>query len=246
MTKLHTLGILILFSITLRGQYSFEKFPAIKSKEYNNWKTTENKKEIVSTLTIPDFFQKGENFTIKLTSYSEHWFENSLVEIFYKKMQIKKFSENINFNSIGLSSIKVIDMNSDGLKDIKIIENFMGNGIASLNIKIIYLIQKSNHKFENISFNDKEGQNTLERDFDGDGNYEIITKTLETYQNHSYWVFNLYNYKNSELINVNKKSNYPIMVQFLYRDNYLITDKISREKMKKFTMDFPEEYNHKF
>lgn len=245
MTKLQTLGIFILFSITLRGQYSFEKFPPIKSEEYNNWKTIENKKKIVNTLTIPNFFRKGENLTIKLTSYSEHWFENSLVEIFYKNIQTNKFSENINFNPTGLSSIKVIDINSDGLKDIKIIENFMGNGTASLNIKIIYLIQKSNHKFEKISFNDKEGENTLERDFDGDGNYEIITKTLETYQNHSYWVFNLYNYKNSGLINVNKKSNYPIMVQFLDRDNYLITDKIGREKMKKFTLDFPEEYNNK-
>lgn len=245
MTKLQALVILILFSITIRGQYSFEKLPPIKSKEYNNWKTSENIKGIANTLTIPNFFQKGEELTIKLTSYSEHLFENSLVEIFYKNLRTNKFLENINFNPTGLSSIKVIDINNDGLKDIKIIENYMGNGIASLNIKIIYLIQKSNHKFEKISFNDKEGENTIERDFDGDGKYEIITKTLAAYQNHSYWVFNLYNYKNNGFINVNKKSNYPIMVQFLDRDNYSITDKISREKMKRFTMDLPEEYSNK-
>lgn len=245
MTKLQILGILIFFSITIRGQYSFEKFSAIKSKEYNNWKTTENGKQITNTLTLPDFFQKGENLIIKLTSYSGHWSENSLVEIFCKSSQTQKFSENVNFNPIGLSSIKVIDINSDGLKDIKIIENYMGNGTASLNIRIIYLIQKSNRKFERISFDDKEGENTLERDFDSDGNYEIITKTLETFENHSYWIFNLYNYKKSGLVNVNMKSNYPIMVQFLDRNNHLITNKISREKMKKFTLNFPEGYKNK-
>ena len=84
-----------------------------------------------------------------------------------------------------------------------------------------------------------------ERDINGDGNFEIITQTFKSVENHNYWLFNLYNFNGSGLINVNQVDNYPIMVQLLYRDNFAITDKISPEKIKDFSLKLPEGYNAK-
>ena len=35
--------------------------------------------------------------------------------------------------------------------------------------------------------------------------------------------------------------NYPIMVQYLYKDNYNVTNKLTRKEMKKYELKKPEE-----
>jgi hypothetical protein len=84
-----------------------------------------------------------------------------------------------------------------------------------------------------------------ERDLDGDHNFEIITMKLTYYGDHSYWLFNLFDFDSDRLINVNNKDNYPIMTQFLFRENFEITNKISREKMKEFALTLPDNYDRK-
>jgi hypothetical protein len=139
--------------------------------------------------------------------------------------------------------VRVADINSDGLLDLKILIPYMGNGTASLNVRVIYLFQKPDGNFNKISFTDKMSKNRPERDFDGDKNFEIITMTLTSYENHSYWLYNLFDYNSKDLINVNTKDDYPIMIQFLFRDNYEITNKITRQKMKDFALTLPEQYH---
>jgi hypothetical protein len=68
---------------------------------------------------------------------------------------------------------------------------------------------------------------------------------LVGYENHSYWLFNLFDYDGNEFVNVNSKDNYPIMIQFLYRENFQITNRISREKMKDFNLNLPDDYEKK-
>ncbi len=220
------------------GQYAFEKYPAVKYKAYNNWKTIDTEKKVENSISIPDFFKKGKSLTIQLNSSKEHWFENSVV-----KVGIQKFTENVGFNPIALDSIRIADLNGDGLKDVKIIAPYMGNGTASMNVRVIYLFQQENEGFLKISFDDKQSDNRSERDFDGDGNYEIITMKLMGFENHSYWNFNLFNLINGKFISVNKKYDYPILVQFLEKENYKITKKINRKKMKSFALRLPEGYS---
>lgn len=241
--------LLVLWTGILKGQCPFEKYPAIKYKEYDDWKikdrTTEKEKYVQSTLTIPSFFNNSNSLTIQLTSFADHFWDNSIIRIFRNKIEIKKITENMFFNPIGLDKVIIADINGDGLKDVKIISAYMGNGTASMNVKVIYLFQRLDHSFNVISFDDKMSQNRPERDFDDDGNYEIITMNLVGYENHSYWVFNLFNYKDNELVNVNNKENYPIMIQYLLRDNYKVTNKISRKRMKDFELKLPDNYECK-
>lgn len=246
-TLLTILG-LTFFTWTAKGQFPFEKYPVIKYKSYNEWKTydkTEKEKRVHSTLTIPKFYNNGDTLTIQLTSFTDHWWKNSIIRVFRNKVETQKFFENMGFNPGGLDTLRVADINGDGLEDIKIISAYMGNGIAALNVKVIYLFQQIDKSFKKVSFADKMINNRQERDLDGDGNFEIVTMNLVEHEHHNYWLFNLFNYKNYGLLNVNMKFNYPIMIQFLYRDNYEITNKISREKMKTFALKLPDEYDTK-
>lgn len=235
-----------LFTWHTKAQYPFEKYPAIKYRAYNDWKTydnTEKEGKVDNTLTIPNFFKNGDKITIQLTSFSDHWWNNSVIDVFRNKIKIQTFIEDMGLNPTGLDTLRVADINGDGLQDIKIISAYMGNGTASLNARVIYLFQKTEHTFRKISFSDKMGKNKIERDFDKDGNFEIITMNLLGYREHSYWLFNIFNYKDGRIVNVNAKENYPIMIQFLYREDYKITNNISRKEMKNFAHYLPDDYD---
>ena len=84
-------------------------------------------------------------------------------------------------------------------------------------------------------------ENRLERDINGDGNFEIITMTLQEHKNYNYWLFNVYNFINNDLICVNVQRNYPIMIQYLFRDNFKETTNISRDEIKEYGLRKPKQ-----
>ncbi len=111
-------------------------------------------------------------------------------------------------------------MNGDGLPDIKLMMNGTGCGLASMYTEIIYMFQRPNHRFMMISYTDMMDEHRPERDLDGDGNFEIITMGLKGHNEHNYWTFDVFSVRGNKLINVNDKFNYPLMVQYLFRENY--------------------------
>jgi len=244
MTKLLILVCFICVFQNASAQYPFEKYPQLKLAAYDNWKTSDKKDRIHSTSTISNFFSNGDEITIKLTSYKKNWEKNSSIQIFENKKQLIQMHEEIAFNPTALDSVRIGDVNNDGLKDVKLVFSHMTNGLG-LGCRVIYLLQKPNLTFTKLSFNDMMDyrKDRRERDFDGDGNYEIITMNLRGYNGHNYWIFNLYNILNYKLVNVNHKDNYPIMIQFLNKENFEITKNLSREKMKIFTATIPEDYS---
>ncbi|NNV55173.1 hypothetical protein GD597_06865 [Panacibacter sp. KCS-6] len=239
---------LLTFTLNSFGQYPFEKYPAIKYKVYKDWKvynTNGKEKKTEFILTIPKFYDKIDSLTLVLTSFAGKW-DSSYITVFKNGKQIQRFFEPMLFYETNLfEPIMLADVNGDNLQDIKLIVPYMGNGTASLNTRVIYLFQQKDKNFIKISFMDKMSDNRPERDFNGDGNYEVITMTLTSYQYHSYWSFNLFNFKKNDFVSTNNKYNYPILIQFLNRDNFKITNKISRQKMKDFGQTKPADYDRK-
>ena len=239
--------VIVIVFVAHRGlsQYPFEKFPPIKYKEYRHWKIDKkamiNDNDIVAFyMVIPNFFGL-ENLTIRITT--NHNKSNfSQIRLLKGKRVIGKLQEKMFFSTLNLSEpVRIANINGDSLKDIKLIVPYMGCGLASNNVRVIYLFQKPNNKFTKISYMDMSYPNIEERDINTDSNYEIITKTLRGYKDHNYWLFNLYNFKDSSFINVNEKFNYPIMVQYLYRRNYA-PSQISKNILEKLSSKLPEEY----
>ncbi len=241
--------LLFLLTLTLHsfGQYPFEKYPALKYREYINWKEIEkdSKEKKEFTLTVPKFFDKKDSLTIQLTSFTKNW-DSSYITLFRNGKQMQRFFEPFGFDINVFAPVRLADINGDNRQDCKLLIPYMGNGIAALNTRVIYLFQNSDKTFTKVSFLDMidgkhAGDNRSERDFNRDGNYEIITMSLTGYDSHSYWVYNLYNFKNNTLVNVNNRYDYPILIQFLYRKNFEITKNLSRQKMKDFAEPQPEE-----
>jgi len=244
---MYVIVVLLATFITSYGQnqYPFEQYPEIHYKEYSGWKTHQSAKgKVQFSLVVPHFFNNQDSLTILLTSF-ELKFDSSFIRIFRNNLQIQEAFEPVFFIETNVSTepLQIGDINGDTLNDIKLNFPYMGNGLASLNQRVIYLFQKEDETFTKISFLDKMGKHSTERDFNGDHNFEIITMRLNDYKEHNYWTFNVYNFKNNNLININDKFDYPIMIQFLYRDNYTITNKISRVKMKDFTDKVPIDFS---
>ncbi len=198
-------------------------------------------------LTIPKFFNKKDSLTIQLSSFTKNW-DSSYITLFRNGKQIQRFFEPMGFDINVFASVRIADINGDNQQDCKLLIPYMENGIDALNTRVIYLFQHKDNTFTKISYLDmidgeNAGDNRSERDFNDDGNYEIITMSLISYNNHSYWVYNLYDCKDDSLVSVNNKYNYPILIQFLYRKNFEITNNISRQKLKDFTETKPEDYD---
>lgn len=237
-----------ILSFATKGQYPFEKYLAITYKVYDTWKTYGKSKEenrVHYTLTIPKFYRNGDDLTIQLTNFSMSNNDRSILRIFHNNKQILKTNENVLFDPVAIDTVRTADFNGDGLTDIKLICAYMGCGLAAMNVRVIYLFQQVDMKFIKISFDDMMYTNMQERDFNGDENFEIITTSLNTYKSHNFWTFNLFNLKNGNLISVNTIEDYPIMIQYLNRDNYEVTNKLSRMEMKKYSRKLPEEYVRK-
>jgi hypothetical protein len=245
--KLYLLLACLLTVILCKAQYPFEQYPAVTYREFKKWKVYDRQakeSKIHFTLMIPQFFTNGDSITLQLTSFNTS--DSSLMRVFRNKKQIQNRNESMWFTASNMTEpVRTADINGDGLTDLKIIIPYLGCGIASMNVRTIYLFQQRSGKFDMISFDDMIGKHRAERDFDGDANYEIITMTLTYYQQHSYWLYNLFNYRDNSLVSVNSKHDYPIMIQYLYRDNYKVTTKISRDKMKSFAIKLPDAYSKK-
>jgi len=242
--KRHILVIfLIFFSSTISAQYPFEQLDTLKYQTYSNWieyDWSEKKHTIHHTLTIKDFYENHDPLTIQLSTSTIKW-DSSYIRIFRNKDEIQKVFEAMPFLGYNFwGPLLVSDFNGDSLKDLKLNITYMSNGLG-MRSRIIYLFQTPNNNFKKISFDDNlENGNRNERDFGHNGKFEIITMTLNGYEGHNYWTFDLFNYENGKLINVDDEFDYPIMIQFLNRRNFKITDKISSEKMKGFKLNLPE------
>jgi hypothetical protein len=239
--------IILVFPIFSFGQYPFEKYPVIKYSKKIGWKVydlREKENKMHWTNTIPAFFNNKESLTLQITTFGDK--DTSLIRIYKDKKQIQVFVEPYaigrNFGML-IDTLYYADINGDSLKDLKFLCWYGGCGIASLNERVIYLFQQPGEKFIKLSFIDMSQSTRPERDMDGDGNYEIITMNLDHFEKHSYFTYNLYNFSGGTLKNVNEKYDYPIMIQFLTKDNYKVTNKISNEKMKTFSHVYPDEFD---
>ncbi len=228
--------IIFLFPILIFGQYPFEKY---KSPKYQSleFKMIEKNNSLEYSKNITGFFKDKSDLEVKINGNLEN--PKEIYIQLKTNLKSKKYFEQI--PAQGTDGFYIADFNGDGKKDFKIVCLYMGSGLAAINVRVIYFFQKANKEFTKISFDDKMDGNRIERDLNGDGNFEIITMTLQDYKNHNYWLFNVYNFVNNNLVCINYKINYPIMVQFLFRENYSVTNNISRKAMKKYEIKKPEE-----
>ena len=130
------------------------------------------------------------------------------------------------YQIFGLKYIYIADVNGDSLKDIKFTITNMQCGLSQAYCWRVYLIQKSNKHFEGFSyydynFDEDEALNYWpERDLDSTGKFRVISSRVEGVGVHNYFVFEIYSFKDDELICDDDRFDYPIFIQYLNRRNY--------------------------
>jgi hypothetical protein len=248
------LFVMVSCTITAFGQYPFEKKPAIKYTRYKNWKKiNETDSTADYSLTIPHFYANKNSLrfiiapqvgkgTYMITVYNN----NKLVQTLVESSVVAGYAG----GPLGPEpqAAYLEDVNGDGLNDLKIlIPNNGCCGAYNYYLQVVYLIQKKEGTFSSTSFSDlmMDYVHRPERDIDGDGKYEIITQTFQSYGDHNYWLFNLYKFNGSGLVNVNQKGNYPIMIQLLWKNNYKVTDKVPAASLKALARKLPDDYDQR-
>jgi hypothetical protein len=230
--------LFILFSLcSLNGfaQYPYEKHPAIK------YKRAAIRLDKNNTNNYFKAYAYAKKYMFKFVS--PKLADGTNLFLYHNGKLIKRMVVDDEFDwFIQQGLLYIGDVNADGLTDFKIAYPNNGSGLAGSLIKKIYLFNTGNNRFQKISFIDFAWD--YERDFNGDDQFEIFGQSYLSYQNHAYWVYDLYNYKNGKLINVSKRYSYPILIQFLEsKENHKITDKIPRKSMKQFSRALPRDYS---
>lgn len=218
---------MLAISIAASAQYPFDSLPKPQWKLHNNWKKVEpkNDNKLHETITVPKFFNDSISLTLQFTLDESDTTKEAVnvLRIYKGSKVIQSFRNEVASYYPGFAStfpIRVGDITGDGKKDIKIVYDYHGNGLG-LGHRPIYLLQQDDGTFIKYSFqNSFVKRLDLERDFDGDGKFEIISVRLIYYNTHSYWQFDVMKADKGRLTLENEKYGYPLFVQFLYRDNF--------------------------
>jgi hypothetical protein len=229
----YTFAILLFCCINGFSQYSFEKYPSIKYVKAVISDTYQEDKSYVGVIKYND---------LKIELLENRQTDSSNIIIYQAGKIIQKIKEVDDIMPIMvIDSAMIGNINNDKQIDFKITLANPGNGFAALMIRKIYLFG-NNGKFNKVSFLDFSDQ--IERDFNNDNNFEIIGVDHIFYKNHSYWIYDLYNYQNRNLINVSQSNNYPIMIQYLYKENYKEFKGCTNDELKKLSKPKPKYYNN--
>ncbi|MFI5162665.1 MAG: hypothetical protein ACHQHN_15405 [Sphingobacteriales bacterium] len=227
--------ILLLLSAKCFAQYPFEKN---RVKKYDSIKFVKSKINDSNEMAIAHY----KNYTIKLVDGTLD--NGGAVELYLKNKLIKKFNGYFVNMTYITDFLYVEDIDNDGRPDF-IINTYNGacGGLACSNIYTTYLMNKGKGNFRIISY---EGfYNKPQKEYLFNGAYRVIGQSLATYKGHNYWLFDLYDIKNSKLINVSKQHGYPVAVPYLYNQTFKPTHKISKGQLAKLSLPQPDLFSRR-
>ncbi|WP_353718784.1 hypothetical protein [Dyadobacter sp. 676] len=181
---------------------------------------------------------RASRLKIVITEASEELF----ITISENGQAPKRFVERYSMLRFSPDSALLADINGDDRQDIKLMFRVEGaSPLAAMVRRKLYLISVGSTGYSKISFMDFSHE--PEYDFNDDGNFEIVGKELVTYQDHSYWKYELYSLSQGKLVNCSLRYGYPRLVRFLKNGKGgpahvpALIRKISRE---------PREFNQQF
>lgn len=134
------------------------------------------------------------------------------------------------------------DLNHDGRLDFKIFFDFQGaSPLASKVKRKMYLFSEPDGSYSKISFFDFSVE--PEMDFNADHRYEIVTKDLIQFRNHSYWKYELFGYSGKKLRNVSHSHGYPKLVPYRNKPTNKPLSKLADADRWKLISKQPREYD---
>ncbi len=236
------LPLLALLPFRAAAQYPFERYPAVRYQASGPW-------QLAKSAATPPRAAATATVQAGATSYRLRVFnERSPSDTFYVALSTdgitRQFLEPWYLLPESLvQPVRAADINGDGLTDLKLVINAVGGGGVRGLVRLVYLFGQPGGGFAKVSF--LSFHDGPERDFDGDGNCEMVVRELVSYRGHSYWSFNVFHYAGGRLVNVSPKYGYPVLIQFLNKPNYQVTTHITPREAQRFLLKQPREYDRR-
>ncbi|MDP5170199.1 MAG: hypothetical protein NWR72_08130 [Bacteroidia bacterium] len=246
--KISITAFFLLLSFSALAQYPYQRYDAPEYRNFYNWTFVDHWRKgdtIRHSITIPDFPSTHDSISLQLTTTKSSWDRYSTLTVQRDGVTILNVQEPMFFipANIRLEPLRVADLNGDGRFDIKLVIPFVGDGSDQEKVRIIYLFQRQDGSYSKVSYSDLMHGHRADRDVNLDGRFEMVTKTLTTFEDQQYWTYNLYGFEGEELVNVNEYANYPIMILQQKRPNYFATKNLLPEQLKLFSAARPWEFH---
>jgi hypothetical protein len=233
------LPLLALLPFQPAAQYPFERYPAVQYQSAGGWQPGEPAAappRVTATAAV-----RAGSQSYRLRVFNKRIPSDTFYVALTAAGVTKQFLEPWYLLPESLTQpVRVADINGDGLHDLKLVVNAVGGGAVRGLVRLVYLFGQPAGGFDKVSF--LSFHDGPERDFDGDGNHEMIVRELVSYRGHSYWSFNVFQYTGGRLVNVSPRYGYPVLVQFLNKPNYQATTQITPREARQFLLKQPREY----
>lgn len=237
--KFRKLLLSLLFFTAIAGaQTHFTKFTAAKYIQVQIRITHEDSLRICQ-IDLSKYSGK-EKISIELQEIKDS--DSSRVLIFHAK----KLHQTIYIDTpiwFLLDVALLSDLNGDGRYDIKL--NFFGtgNGLAGLAATKLYMYSNGD-EFRAFTFLDFSSEK--EYDFNNDGQYEILGCNHVYKDEHSYWVYNAYDFIGNKMINISEKIGYPLWTKHLMRTNRVVAGNVSPADRIRELKPLPDNFHYCF
>lgn len=135
-----------------------------------------------------------------------------------------------------------VDLDSNKWKDFLIFSNYSGCGLAAYNDRVDILLRIGKQAFSHIHYNTKSASLEDFVDMNRDGIYEIIYTDFYSGKKHNYFVYSIYEIKEAELHNANKKHSpsFPKFIWFTHKPNDKQSTRITIEEKEEYLKRLPE------
>jgi hypothetical protein len=161
------------------------------------------------------------------------------IEIHRDGRKIQSYTTRIPYTHEVLSdSVFAADFNNDGLVDYKLIAKNTAITFVGNKYRKMYLIQQENGTFDIHYFMDFYREK--ERDLDGDGTWEVITRHAYYKNLIVYWVFDTFNFGNGAIVNTGSQFGYPRMTD--NTDKLEDTKEFKKEDWHIYSRSVPDNY----
>jgi hypothetical protein len=124
-----------------------------------------------------------------------------------------------------------VDVDKNGLKDFIVIYNYQMVGLGGYEDMIEIFLKRENNSYQKICYNSMSSGPEDFFDLDKDGRYEVVITDFYSGDEHNYFTYNIYEFKDYKLVNADTKfKDFPKFVWITFKPNDKNTTHLTKKQ----------------
>lgn len=130
------------------------------------------------------------------------------------------------------------DLDGNGLYDYIVFYSYHGNSLASLASRVEIFLAKKEGTYNKISYENQDSGLEDFVDLNNDGKHEVIITDLRIVDGHTYFTYNVYEFKEYRLVNADAKfKGFPKFIWYTFKSNDKDTTRLTKEERALYTKE---------